>query len=159
RPDAIEKFGYLSEIIQVQASIVLGYMFRRGVRVDLEKARGLEAKYRVDLAAIIAELERDHREGLTHHKKTGALRLKPKSQTPSMGPKKLIPVLLKVVEEIRAGGHQIIPPMAKGKKEKGKVKKEVMSHGPKEWAEYAPLHPFLGLWVRMGGLTKRLEIL
>jgi hypothetical protein len=152
RPDALEEFGYLSEVIQVQASIVLAYMFRRGVRVSLDKARELEAKYREELAAIITGLERDYREVLTYGKKDGHLRLTPKGRTPSMGPKKLTPMLLKVVEEVRAAGHDITPPVSKGKKKE-------MSCGPKEWAEYGHLHPFLRLWVRMEGLSKRLAFL
>jgi hypothetical protein len=152
RPDAIEKFGYLSEVIQVQAGVVLAYLFRRGVRVDLEKARALEAKYRDELTSIIARLEQDHREVLTYARKGGSLKLTPRGRTPSLGPKKLLPILLKVVEEIRAAGHDITPPASKGKT-KG------MSCGPKEWAAYAHLHPFLGLWVRMEALSKRLAFL
>src|SRR5262249_32651743 len=48
RPDALTEFGYLSEVIQVQASVVLARMLRRGVRVDVAKARALEAQYRAE---------------------------------------------------------------------------------------------------------------
>jgi hypothetical protein len=152
RPDALEKFGYLSEVIQVQAGVVLAHMFRRGVRVDLEKARELGAKYRNELTSIIPGLEQGHREVLTYARKGGGLKLTPRGRTPSLGPKKLLPMLLRVVEEVRAAGHDITPPASKGKTKE-------MSCGPKEWAAYAHLHPFLGLWVRMEALSKRLAFL
>jgi hypothetical protein len=152
RPDAIEKFGYLSETIQVKASIVLASMFRRGVRVDEAKARLLESKYRNEMAEIIGTLEREYPEVLTYAKKDGKLKLTPKSQTPSLGNDKLKSMLLKIVEEIKAQGHTVEVPLSNGKK------KDV-SRGVTEWHQYADLHPFLRLWERMSKLSKALAFL
>jgi hypothetical protein len=152
RPDAIEKFGYLSEVIQVKASIALAYMFRRGVRVKLEKVRALEAAYRAELDQVVAEMERDHREVLTYGKKDGKLELTPKSQTPSLGTKKLDAKLVKVVEDLTASGHEIRMPLSKGKK-KG------TSHRMEDWLPHAELHPFLKCWSRMAKLSKLLGYL
>src|SRR5438874_446237 len=88
RPDAIEKFGYLSEILQVQASVVLADMFRRGIRVDLEAARKLEEQYRAALTECIETLKADYPDVLTHHR-DGTLKLTEKGQTPSLSKKKL----------------------------------------------------------------------
>jgi hypothetical protein len=151
RPDAIDKFGYLSEVIQVQASIVLARLFRRGVRVNLAKARALEEKYRAELAEAVAELERNHRHVLTYAK-DGTLKLTPKGRTPSLGDKKLGDMLLRVVAEARERGHDIQVPVSNGKK-KG------MALGVKAWTPYAALHPFLGVWARMAKLKKLLEFL
>src|SRR5262249_7286419 len=63
-PDAVERFGHLSELIQVKAGVALAYLFRNGVRIDLGKARELEARDRVEMAGLVAALERDHRDVL-----------------------------------------------------------------------------------------------
>jgi hypothetical protein len=151
RPDAIDKFGYLSEVIQVQASVVLARLFRRGVRVNLAKARALEEKYRAELAEAVAELERDYHDVLTYGK-DGVLKLTPKGRTPSLGDKKLGDMLLRVVAEARERGHDVQVPVSNGKK-KG------MALGVKAWAPYAELHPFLGLWDKVVRLKKLLEFL
>src|SRR5262249_32814804 len=104
RPDAMEKFGYLSEVIQGKASIVLAHMFRRGVRVNLAKAQALEQQYRAEMAAAVAELERDYRDVLTY-KKDGSLKLRPKSQTPSLGNNKLEHQLLRVAAATKEQRH------------------------------------------------------
>jgi hypothetical protein len=148
RPDAIPRFGYLSEVVQVQASVVLAYLLRRGVRVDLDRARALEAAYRAEMAQIVATLETDYRDVLTYGK-DGKLRLTPKGQTPALATTRLEPLLLKIAEDLKARGHDVQVPVSKGKT-KG------TSHSVKEWARYADLHPFLGLWARMTKLTKLL---
>src|SRR5262249_28712656 len=142
RPDALEKFGYLSEVIQVKASVVLTYLFRRGVRVNLTRVRALEQQYRAEMAAAVAALERDYREVLSYDK-SGALKLTPKGKTPSLGGKKLEAMLLRVAAEAKKQGHNIHVPVSDGKK-KG------MSLSAKAWSRYAALHPFLGLWARTG---------
>jgi hypothetical protein len=151
RPDAMEKFGYLSEVIQVKASIVLAHMFRRGVRVNLAKAQALEQQYRAEMAAVVAELERDYREVLTY-KKDGSLKLRPKSQTPSLGNNKLEHQLLRVAAAIKEQGHTLQVPVSKGKK-KG------IARSAKAWGRYATLHPFLALWARLSKLEKLLGFL
>jgi hypothetical protein len=152
RPDAIEKFGYLSELIQVRASIVLSCMFRRGVRVDLAGARTLETSYRTELANEVAILERDYAEVLTYNKKDGKLKLTPKGKTPSLGRKKLVPMLVKVAEEMQGEGHEIQIPMSTGKK-------PGVSCSIKEWTRYTELHPFLGCWARLTKLSGLLGLL
>jgi hypothetical protein len=146
RPDAMEKFGYLSEVIQVKASIALAYMFRRGVRVNPAKAQALEQQYRAEMAGIVAELGRDYGEVLTYDK-GGALKVTPKGKTPSLGDKKLEAMLLRVAADARERGHDIPVPVSGGK----------TSLSAKAWARHAALHPFLALWARMGKVKKLLE--
>lgn len=149
RPDAIDKFGYLSEVIQVQASVVLADMYRRGVRVDVAAASALEARHRQQLQDVIATLERDHRDVLTYGK-DGKLLLTPKGKTPSLAETKLGPKLNAVADEIRAAGHPIQVPTADGKK-KG------ISLSAKQWAKYASLHPFLAAWLNVSRTAKLLQ--
>jgi hypothetical protein len=151
RPDALEQFGYLSEILQVQASVVLAYLFRRGVRINLVKARTLEAKYRGELEALIAELERSFPEVLTYDA-DGGLVLTPTSKTPSLGTHKLQAMLLQVADEIRRQGHEPQLPLDKGE-QKG------VSLAVRAWRPYAAHHPFLQLWLRLSKLEKLLGFL
>jgi hypothetical protein len=151
RPDAVKEFGHLSEVIQVQASVALAYLNRRGVRVDVERARALEAKYRAEVAQIAAALEKDYRDALTFDEDSG-LRLTPKARTPSLTAEKLRSLLSRVVDQLRRQGQCIQIPFAEGKK------KEICT-GPTAWAEFAPLHPFLRLWTRLEQLKGRLEFL
>jgi hypothetical protein len=151
RPDALEKFGYFSEVVQVKASIVLAHMFRQGVRVDQAKVRELTRKCRQDMDGIIGALRRDFHEVLSFQR-DGSLRLTPKSQTPSLTDGKLVPFLHRVVEEIRSQGQDITVPRSGGKK-KG------ISKSVKEWKKYARFHPFFRLWEEMKRLEKLLGFL
>ena len=150
RPDAIDKFGYLSEIVQVKASIVLTRLLRRGVRIDLARAKALEADYRRELTETMATLERDYPEVLTR-KMDGTLRLTEKGQTPSLGSSKLTAMLHRVAQEIGAAGHPIEIPLGGGKN------KDV-SRSIGAWGKYADLHPFLGCWARMSKTSKLLGL-
>jgi DNA polymerase family A len=147
-PDALKRFGYLSEVVQVQASIVLDRLFRRGVRVNLEKARELEGRFRAELAGYVATLEKDFRDVLTFGK-DGQLKLTPKSKTLSLGTKKLTGMLLKVVEKIQASGDDVQVPRSKGKT--GGV-----SRSAADWAKYAGHHPFLACWLGIKRVEKLL---
>ena len=148
RPDAVEKFGYLSELIQVRAAVVLAEMYRRGVQVDLEAATDLESRYRGELDAAVRELERDHPEVLVRGR-DGAIKLTPRRQTPSLPASKLTAKLVRVAEEIRSAGHEIDVPAAKGKT-------NGVSRSVKQWAKYADRHPFLRLWARVERTAKLL---
>jgi hypothetical protein len=151
RPDALEKFGYLSEVIQVKASVVLTYLYRRGMRVDLAQAQALGARYRAELAEVSAALERDYPQVLTYSRE-GVLETTPKVGAPSLRPDKLAPLLSRVAHEIRAGGHDFLVPTGDGGD-------QAISCAARKWERCAPLHPFLGLWRRLGRATKRLEFL
>ena len=43
-PDAIERFGPLTEAVQVKGAIALADISRRGMAIDLEHARGVESR-------------------------------------------------------------------------------------------------------------------
>src|SRR5262249_7638363 len=131
RPDALDRFGYLSEFIQVKASVVLAHLFRRGVRVNLDKARALEDKYRAEIAAIVAKWEQTYR-GILVYARDGCLKLTPKSRTPSLAKKGLVELLQHVAAEVRGQGQDLQVPISDGKK------KEV-SLSVKAWGQYATL--------------------
>jgi hypothetical protein len=149
RPDAIEEFGYLSEVIQVKASIVLQHMFRRGVCVDVEAAARLEQQHRDGLADVIADMERHHKEVLKYDRE-GNLLLKPKSRTPSFGQKKLIARLDEVAAEISKSDAGFEKPISQGKQKN-------TSMSLKAWEPFADQHDFIGRWCRLERASKRLQ--
>ncbi len=147
RPDAVDRFGHLSEVIQVQAAVVLAEMDRRGVRVDAAAAAALEARCRAEMDQATAALERDHREVLTYGR-DGALRLTPKGRTPSLKTAALAAKLTAVAGELTAAGRMTVPPVSPGKK--GGI-----SLSAKAWGEFAHLHPFLTAWLALARLAKQ----
>jgi hypothetical protein len=149
RPDAIEEFGYLSEIIQVKASIVLQHMFRRGVCVDVDAAARLEQQHREGLADVIADTERHHKDVLTYDRQ-GNLCLKPKSRTPSFGTKKLIAKLDEVAAEISKTDAGFEKPISQGKQRS-------TSRSLKDWKPFADRHAFIDRWCRLERASKLLQ--
>jgi len=148
RPDAIERFGYLSEIVQVKASIVLSYMYRRGVHVDQDGANELMKLYEARLAEIVRDLQEHFPEVLSYDK-TGKIKTTPKGKAPSWNQAKLTAILQRVAEEIRANGQPVETPQSKGKK-------PGVSLSVKDWQKYAPLHRFLQIWSELKRLEKLL---
>ena len=151
RPDAVEKFGYLSETIQVKASIALSHMFRHGVRVNREAAQETSKHYRQRIAELTDELRQRFPEVLTFDGR-GEVKLTPQGQTPSVGGKKLIAMLERVAEEIRGRGEPVEIPVSKGRK--GATSTSVES-----WQKYAHLHRFLQIWSEMTRVSKLLGFL
>jgi hypothetical protein len=149
RPDAIERFGYLSEIIQVKASIVLRQMFRNGICLNVDAADRLEQQHREQLSGVVADIERHHRDVLTYDRH-GALRLKPTAQTPSLGSNKLISKLEEVASELKTTDAGFQKPMSQGKK--GGISRSI-----KAWESYAERHAFIDRWCRMERSSKMLQ--
>lgn len=150
RPDALNKYGYLSEVLQVKASIVLADMFRRGVRVDVARTKALEENFRSEMDDLVGVLRRDYADVLSF-KKDGTLRLTPLGQIPSLGQAELGARLQQVANEIQAQGHPIQVPISKSNEQK------TLSLSAKSWSRFAGLHPFLGVWSRVKKLGKLLE--
>jgi hypothetical protein len=150
-PDAVERFGYLGELIQVKASVTLAFMFRTGVRVDLARTRAQEARLREELAAVAADLDRDHRDVLTFTRR-GVLRTTLKSGAPSLGSKKLVAKLKVVARELEEAGHPVAVP-------RGSPRNDGITLSAKHWSPYAHRHPFLDLWMKVKRIGKRLAFL
>jgi hypothetical protein len=150
RPDALLKFGPLSERVQVQGSIALAHLSRRPLTVDQEARGRLELEYRTALDAAVIDLEQAA-PGLwkrfKEKKRRGQLRLTKKGKFPQQSQAVLLGKLLAVAEELR-----VRPPISKGKT--GRV-----SLGAKDWSQWKDRHPFLSSWVKLEHVAKRLELL
>ena len=150
-PAAIDRHGYLSELIQVKASIVLSYMYRCGVTIDQENVDQLVDTLRQRVDALTLELRRDYSDALELDR-AGNVKLTPQSQTPSFGEKRLLDMLAHVVDEIRQRGEPIDVPRNDGKK--GGV-----SRSAAKWLPYRERHRFLGIWIEMKTIEKQLGFL
>jgi DNA polymerase I-like protein with 3'-5' exonuclease and polymerase domains len=150
-PDAIDRYGYLSEAIQVKASIVLAHMYRRGVNVDRSGVQQLLREKRQRVAELTSELKKDYPKVLTYDRE-GGVRLTAMSQTPSLSNSHLTETLQQVVEEMRQKGESIQVPYSQGK-QRG------VSRSVKEWAKFQHLHRFIALWIELKSIEKQLGIL
>lgn len=148
RPDAVDQFGYLSETIQVKASVVLAHMFRRGVAVDQVGASGLTTELRNRVAELVHELRSDYPDALVING-DGQIKLTPQSRTPSLAGSRLASYLTLVAEEIRAAGHPFEVPISTGKK-------RCISQSVKAWQKYVRHHRFLQIWSEMKRIEKLL---
>jgi hypothetical protein len=81
-PDAIARFGYLSEIVQVKASIVLSHMYRRGVHTNQEAVGELIDSHRKRIAELTDEIRNQYPDVLTYDK-SGNVKTTPKSKAPT----------------------------------------------------------------------------
>ena len=151
QPDAIDRYGYLSEVVQVKASIVLWYMFRRGVTVDQTGVHNLVEILRGRVDGLTQKLRRDFPDALAVDR-NGNIQLTPKSQTPSFGEKRLTAMLSRVADEIQQQGERIHVPQNQGTK--GGI-----SYKTKEWEPYKDHHPFLVIWIEMKAIEKQLGFL
>jgi DNA polymerase I-like protein with 3'-5' exonuclease and polymerase domains len=149
RPDAVREFGHLSEIIQVKASVVLTYMFRRGIRIDESGVSSLGEQLRYRVEELINEL-REHFSEVLVTDRHGQLKLTPQSRTPSWSRKKLDAYLARVADEIRSAGHMVDPPRSTGKQ--GGI-----SQSADAWRPYVRYHRFLQIWSECKKLEKLLQ--
>jgi hypothetical protein len=150
-PDAIGRYGYLSELIQVKASIVLSYMYRQGVTVDHANVGQLVDTLRQRVDELTLELQRDYPEALEFGR-DGNVKLTPQSQTPSFGERRLLEMLARVTDEIGQQGEPIDAPRSDGKK--GGI-----SRSMKRWLPYRERHRFLDIWIEMKAIEKQLGFL
>ena len=146
RPDAIQKFGYLSEVIQTKASIVLAHMFRQGVRIDPAGVRAFAERNKSRVEELTRELQHAYPDALAYGK-DGQVQLTPKSRTPSLGRKRLATILQRVAEEIQDNGQPIQIPISQGKS-KG------LSQSAKSWQKFVPQHRFLQIWTEIENAGK-----
>ena len=143
-PDAIQRYGYLSEVIQVKASIVLSLTcFRHGVNVDHASVQRLISQKQGRVEELTCELQRNYPDVLTLDR-DGTIVLTTKSRTPSLSNNRLTETLAKVAEEMRRQGEKIHVPQSQGKQ--GGISRSV-----KQWSKYKDRHQFLRIWIRAEG--------
>jgi hypothetical protein len=144
-PGARQKFGLLTEAVQVKKAIALADITRNGVVVDLEWVRRTEHELRRELLQAVAahavcpvyQVDAD-----------GRFVTSGKTDTPALKDGELREQLARIKEEIEkeTASRLAIPVTQKG-----------TSRSVKVWSDFAHLHPFLGHWLKAQGLAKLLQ--
>jgi DNA polymerase I-like protein with 3'-5' exonuclease and polymerase domains len=147
--DARQRFGLLTEAIQVKKAIALVQITRNGMHLDqawLQQAEG-DLRRRLDEAV---SLVRSHCPGLYKTDKEGRLVCSGKAHTPSKNDTALRAQLAAVKEEIlQESGIEPSIPLTKKTRE--------LSSARKIWEEYQDHHPFLKTWLEAEELAKLLQ--
>jgi DNA polymerase I-like protein with 3'-5' exonuclease and polymerase domains len=145
-PDARQKFGLLTEAVQVKKAIALAQITRTGMTVDLEWVRKTEGQLRHELLQAAAAAQAICPVYKVHG--DGSFVTSGKTETPAFGDKDLRDQLASIKEaiETETRSRLNIPLTQKG-----------ISRSVKVWSDYAHLHPFLGHWIKAQGLAKLLQ--
>jgi DNA polymerase I-like protein with 3'-5' exonuclease and polymerase domains len=147
-PDARQKFGLLTEAIQVKKAIALAQITRTGMHVDLAWVGRVEADLRQRLAAAVGQV-RALCPDLYKTDEHGAL-VCTGAGAPSKSTAALAARLQHVAEELKRESRlELTVPTTP---RTGKP-----STARKYWQEYADHHPFLRRWVEVEELAKLLQ--
>lgn len=144
-PDAVERYGLLTEQIQVKTSIAFAKLEKTGIAIDKEKAKGIEEQLRQHYEEQLGVIEAHSPKLLKRYVRSGQFKLTKKSGLPQFDNKVLMTELKKIAVEL-----DIDPPISGGKKKQ-------LSTSAKAWAEYRDLHPFLEAWCTLKVDAKELE--
>ncbi|VTT98777.1 dna-directed dna polymerase : Uncharacterized protein OS=Acanthamoeba castellanii str. Neff GN=ACA1_322130 PE=4 SV=1: DNA_pol_A_exo1: DNA_pol_A [Gemmataceae bacterium] len=146
RSDARQKFGLLTEAVQVKKAVALAQITRNGMTVDLEWVRHSEAGLREELQKATARAQAVCPVYKTDEQ--GRFVLSGKSQVPSFDDQSLREELTRIKIQIERETQAVlrIPTTEKG-----------LSRSVKVWSDYSNLHPFLGHWIKAQGLAKLIQ--
>ena len=149
-PDAVERFGPLSEAIQVKGAIALAQITRNDLSLDTRQQLAVKDRLleqRDDLVAVL--VANPDWDGLLRRDRRGQIILTPSAQAPSLSQNRLRELLedaaASVAEE--AGRPVVIP-----RTESNKV-----SLAADDWEELGPFHPLVGTWLKLGKVAKSLQ--
>jgi DNA polymerase I-like protein with 3'-5' exonuclease and polymerase domains len=148
-PDAADRFGLLTETVQVKKAIALAAIERQGIVVDREQVRIEEEELRrrhdaavTDVRALCPELYKTRKDGTPISTKTGS---------PSKHKDVLLARLATIQEEIETANPGVTLRVPRTEKRKEPTTSLDF------WCEYAQLHPFLAAWIEVEGLAKLLQ--
>jgi DNA polymerase I-like protein with 3'-5' exonuclease and polymerase domains len=148
-PDAPERFGLLTEAIQVKKAIALAQITRNGMQVDQQCVRQAEADLRRRLNDAVACV-RKVCPGLYKTDKEGNLVCTGKVHTPSKSKGVLVAQLQQVAHELKEeSGVELPIPLTQ--------KSGQLSASTRFWGEYQEQHPFLRHWIEAEELAKLLQ--
>lgn len=144
-PDAVQRFGLLSESIQVEGAIALSQITRNGLHTDRRWQQAAASEYQRQFDPLIREFIVNY-PGILKQDRQGQLEFTESGQ-PRKSTALLKQQLEKAVDEIRLNLRQEVKvPQT----EKGKTS---LSLGA--WSDLIDHHPFLRLWSNFEKLAKR----
>lgn len=148
RTASLSDYGLLTETLQVQASIVLAEMFRKGVNVDQGMAHQLTQQYEQRLNDVATKLD-ELAPQLFRRDREGNIKRTAVSGAPSMS----TAVLKDRLEEAAGSCDQPFPPPQSDGKTGG------ISTSTKLWEPYRDRSPFIGHWIGLKQTEKLLSFL
>jgi hypothetical protein len=145
-PDARQKFGLLTEAVQVKKAIALAQVTRNGMVVDLTWVRQAEKNLRAEQLRAVAAAQAIcpvyRVDGASNFVTSG------KTDTPALLDASLRDQLALIKEAIeKETGAPVKIPMTKTR----------LSRSVKAWSDYTHLHPFLGNWIKAQQQAKLLQ--
>lgn len=148
-PDARQRFGLLTESVQVKKAIALAQITRNGMSLDQAWLREAEHDLLRRFDDAVSEV-RAICPGVYKTDAQGGLARGGKSNAPSKDNKALRAQLAKVVDEVREGsGVELSIPLT--------PKSQELSTSRKLWDEYREYHSFLQHWINAEELAKLLQ--
>jgi DNA polymerase I-like protein with 3'-5' exonuclease and polymerase domains len=150
RPDAVEKYGVLSEALQVKASIVLAELSRTPLRIDKVKREAAESDARRvygECLDVMTATDPTLIKRYTSKKRLGEIKLTKQSKLPQINQKALVNILESEAKRLNVS----IP------KSKGKTKGT--STSAKCWCHLNDRSPFIKAWSELEKVAKLLEFL
>jgi hypothetical protein len=145
-PDARQRFGVLTEAIQIRKGIALAQLTRHGMNVDLDWVRKTESELREEMLRAAAAAQAIC--PVYKVKSDGSFVTTGKTDTPAFLDSDMRNQLRCIKQEIEqeTGAPLKIPSTKKG-----------ISRSVKVWSDYAHLHPFVDCWIKAQGLAKLLQ--
>lgn len=139
RPDAVRRFGVLTEAIQVQAAIALDAIGRIGLHTDRKRLSRLKRRLDRELEQDVQKLNQDC-PGLFIHDKAGTICRTAKTGVPRKSTKALDKYLIQAVDEINTTSSEAIdvPRTTKGQ----------VAKSQDVWSALANKHGFVEHWLR-----------
>jgi hypothetical protein len=156
-PEARQKFGLLTESVQVKKAIALAQITRHGMVADLGWVRREEAGLRQELLRAVADAHAECLKmiavapGLAPVYKTdgdGNFVASGKTGTPAFDDQALRGLLAHIKAAVEKENDFVL---------KAPNTKKGISRSVKVWADHAHLHPFLASWIKAQGLAKLLQ--
>jgi DNA polymerase I-like protein with 3'-5' exonuclease and polymerase domains len=156
-PGARQKFGLLTEAVQVKKAIALAQLTRHGMVADLQWVRQVESELRQELMQAVSDAHDESLKVIAEapslspvYKRDGDgnFLTSGKTSTPAFDDTALRALLAHLKSQIEEENESVlkIPNTQKG-----------ISRSVKIWADYAQLHPFLTHWIKAQGLAKLLQ--
>ena len=143
-PDAAQRYGLLSEAVQVKGAISLVQIGRTGMTVDKRRLEQLDQRLSDDLNRLTLEMEAlPESQALFKRNKTGQL-LRTKTGLPSMRESELQRILRAILRS--NGERNIAPPL---------TSEGLLKTGEEIWAQYTSKSEFVRLWLALSHAGKQ----
>jgi len=143
--DAADRFGSLTESIQIKAAVALADIERRGIHLDASLLSVLKSDLQLQILTVVDALRSlPEAEGLFKLDSKGNVKVTPKGW-PQMTQKTLQACLAQVLQVCRDQGLPGVPATKQG-----------LSAREADWTPYAVHSAFIRHWLRLRQLTKSL---